>query len=184
MSRTLRCQACTEDKSTSSTWNKSHIGNKSNTHIGRSMEKNHLMRQVEMETIPCVDPPKNHPEVRPLCRTNRPDRSRWRWHNRLVDLVWNGLVKLHTTPKNLLELWGTRQGAQINLAKRAQSGTRHSKWSACWQQGTTNLSRGDNSVLHKTHSSSSAKRPFRLDCNWDIECHIHDEHPGHNMATW
>ena len=32
------------------------------------MEKNHLMRQVELETIPCVDPPKAHnPEVHPLC---------------------------------------------------------------------------------------------------------------------
>ena len=94
-------------------------GNKLNTPIGRSMEKNHLMRQVELETIPCVDPPKaNNPEVRPLCG---PDRSRWWWHHRLVDWVWNGLVKLHTTPKNLLELW--RQGAQNNLAKRAPDST-------------------------------------------------------------
>ena len=86
---------------------------------------------------------RHNPEVRPLCG-NKQARS----------------VKLHTTPKNLLELWRTRQ--EINLATRhltphdSKERTRHSM-ECMLATRTTNLSRSDNFVLHKTHSSSSAK---------------------------
>ena len=56
--------------------------------------------------------------------TRRPIQWRWRWHNRLVNWVRYGLVKLHATSENVPDLRRTRQYIQVNPAKRAPDSTR------------------------------------------------------------
>ena len=88
--------------------------------------------------------------------TRRPSQWRWRWHNRLVNWVlwgWSNSTQRPRMCQTCEELASVFKSIEQNghlTQQDSKHRTRHSIWSACWQQGTSNLSHDDNSALQNS----------------------------------